>query len=153
ARDALEPPRARPAIVAVSVTTAVGIGAGYPTAGIVTEYAGLSAAFWVGAAVSLVALALAAMVLPPSPDRPPRPLDIAGALLLGTGLTAALLVLAQGHAWGWTSPRLLGIGLVSVLALVGWALWERRTAYPLVDVRLLRHRGVLAANATVLLVG
>jgi predicted MFS family arabinose efflux permease len=37
--------------------------------------------------------------------------------------------------------------------VAAWVAWELRAEHPLVDVRLLRHRVVLGANATVLLVG
>jgi MFS family permease len=41
---------------------------------------------------------------------------------------------------------------VSVVLLALWAVVELRSRHPLIDLRLLRHRPVLAANATVLLV-
>lgn len=153
ARDALPPDRARPVIALLGVTTAVGIGAGYPIVGVVTQYLGMPAAFWVGAAVSAAALVAAALALPASPRRPAHRLDLPGVGLLGTGVAGLLLALAEGQTWGWGSVPLLTTGAVSVLLLAGAAGWELRAARPLVDVRLLRHRVVLAADLVVLLVG
>jgi predicted MFS family arabinose efflux permease len=62
------------------------------------------------------------------------------------------LILADGPVWGWASPGTLTVASVSVALLAGWTAIELRTRQPLVDLRLLRHRGVLAANATGLLV-
>lgn len=153
ARDALPTERSGAAIALLGVTTAVGIGVGYPVAGFITEYLGLSAAFWFGAIVSGFAFVLAALVLPAGLERPSHRLDIIGSLLLGASVTGLLLVLAEGQSWGWLSALLLTVVAVSVILLVGWIWYELSTTRPLVDLRLLRHRSVLAANSTILLVG
>ena len=46
--------------------------------------------------------------------------------------------------------RLLTVAAGSLVLLVGWVVRELGTAHPLVDLRLLCHRSVLAANATML---
>jgi MFS family permease len=147
ARDDLPPGRSRPVIAAIGITTAVGIGVGYPLAGLLAEYLGLYAPFWFVAALSALALAASVAVLPPSPARPPR-LDVAGAVLLGLGITGLLLVLAEGPGWGWASAMTLASAAVSVLLLAAWTGWELRARRPLIDLRLLRRRPVLAANVT-----
>jgi len=43
------------------------------------------------------------------------------------------------------------VGLISVAALAAWTGWELRTRWPLIDLRLLRRRPVLAANLVVFL--
>jgi MFS transporter len=132
---------------------AAGVGLGYPLTGAIAEVGGVHAAFWFGAAASAVAVATAAVVYPPSPEVPPRRLDIAGALLLGTALATGLLALGQGETWGWTSPAVLGLTLVAVLTLVAWAGWQLRTDVPLVDLRLARGRTAATAHGAALLVG
>lgn len=153
ARDALPAPKVGPGISLLGVTTAAGLGVGYPVAGFITEYLGLAAAFWFGAVASAVSFVLAASLLPSSAARPRHRVDVTGAVLLGTWLTALLLVCSQGPDWGWTSLRLLSLLAVGLVVLAGWAWWELRTNHPLVELRLLRHRSVLAADVTVLLVG
>lgn len=152
ARDALPRERSGPAIELLGVTTAVGIGVGYPIAGLITQYLGLSAAFWCGAAVTALVLAAAVAVLPAGPARPGRSLDGVGAVLLGVAVAGLLLALSQGQSWGWTSPRLAIVTVGSLLLLAAWVIRELRTPHPLVDLRLARHRSVLAANVTVLLI-
>jgi MFS family permease len=147
ARDDLPAERARPTIALIGVTTAAGIGIGYPLVGLLAEYFGLGAPFWFVAAASALALVAGAAVLPPSPRREAR-LDVTGAVTLGLGITGLLLVLAEGPAWGWASPGSLGCAVVSVALLAGWAAVELRSRRPLIDLRLLRHRSVLAANVT-----
>ena len=147
ARDDLPAGRSRRTIAAIGITTAVGIGVGYPLVGLLAEYLGLYAPFWFVAAMSALALAAAAAVLPASPPRPPR-LDVPGAVLLGSGIAGLLLVLAEGPGWGWASATTLASAVVSALLLAAWAGWELRARHPLVDLRLLRRRPVLAANVT-----
>jgi predicted MFS family arabinose efflux permease len=151
ARDDLPAGQARQTIALIGVTTAAGIGIGYPLVGLLAQYLGIGAPFWLVAALSAVALASAATVLPPSPRRPAR-VDLAGAVLLALGIAGLLLVLAQGPAWGWASPPSLVSGAASLALLAAWVAAELRAGYPLVDLRLLRRRPVLAANVTAFLV-
>lgn len=151
ARDNLPPGRARRTVVMVGITTAAGVGAGYPLAGLLAQYLGLGAAFAAGAVLSAAGLAAAAAVLPPSPGRAGR-LDLAGAGLLAVGVTALLVAAAEGPAWGWASGRVLAAAVTALAALGAWVSWETRAASPLVQLRLLRHRQVLSGNLTGLLV-
>jgi len=153
AREALHGRRAVSTIAALSVTVVAGVGLGYPLAGLVAELGGVHAAFWAGALVSVAALVAAAVVLPPSPEAPPRRLDVGGALLLGAALAALLLALGNADTWGWASPLLWALLGGAVVLLVGWAAWEHRTPWPLVDLRLARGRLALSAHSAALLVG
>ena len=151
ARDDLPEGRRGRTIALIGVTTAAGIGIGYPLVGLLAQYLGLGAPFWLAAALSALALAACAAVLPPSPGRPAR-VDVPGAVLLGIGIAGLILVLAQGPAWGWGSARTLGSAMGAVVMLTGWVGWELRARWPLIDLRLLRNRPVLAANLTAFLV-
>ncbi|HEY0403397.1 MAG TPA: MFS transporter, partial [Blastococcus sp.] len=153
ARDALTGERSRSTVAALSVTVVAGVGLGYPTAGLIAEVGGLHAAYWTGAAISLLALLAAAAVLPPSPDAPSRRLDVVGAVLLGTALAGLLLALGETETWGWTSPLLWIVTAGAVAVLLGWLLWEARTPWPLVDLRLARGRVAGSAHVAALLVG
>ena len=151
ARDGLPAGRSRRTIAAIGITTAVGIGLGYPLVGLLAEYLGLYAPFWFVAGLSALALAASAAVLPGSPARPPR-LDLPGAFLLGPGIAGLLLALADGPVWGWASAATLASAAAAVALLAAFAWWELRARHPLIDLRLLRRRPVLAANVTVFLV-
>ncbi len=153
AREALEGHRSRSTIAALSVTVVSGVGLGYPLAGLVAQLGGVHAAFWAGAAVSLAALLACVAVLPPSTAEPRGRLDVVGALLLGAGVAGLLFALGQVEVWGWASPLLWALAAGSVIALGAWTAWERRTTWPLVDLRLARGRTARTAHAAALLVG
>jgi MFS family permease len=153
ARDVLAGERARSAAAALSLTTAAGLGLGYPLTGAIASVGGVHAAFWFGAAFTAVALGTAVAVFPPASERPAARLDVVGAVLFGAGLACGLLVLSEGEAQGWTSPWLLVLAGVGVVALVAWVFWELRRRTPLVDLRLARGRIAAVAHAGALLIG
>jgi MFS family permease len=153
ARDALTGARSRSTVAALSVTVVAGVGLGYPTAGLIAQLGGVHAAFWTGAGISLLALVAAAVVLPPSPETEPRQLDVVGAVLLGAGLGALLLALGEAETWGWDSPVLWALTAGAVAVLLAWLVWEGRTPWPLVDLRLARGRVAGSAHVAALLVG
>jgi MFS family permease len=150
-------------------------GTGFALGGVVEEAARADwrAVFLAMAAVSAVAAAVAAVTVPdepaaadpaapgsagaPSDDRGPpevavhRHLDLGGAVLLAGGLTAGLLAITEGAAWGWTSARTAGLLAAAVTLLAVWAVGALRAADPLVRLRVLARPGV-ALGATFILV-
>ncbi|MDH6703457.1 MFS family permease [Kitasatospora sp. MAA19] len=153
ARDSLPAAASRSAVALLSITTVAGVGLGYPITGLIAESFGIHAGFWFGAVISALALALAALVLPPTTDRARRPLDALGAALLGLALVGLLLVLSEGETWGWASARLWTVAAVSLLLLITWIWHELRTAHPLVDLRSLTNPVVLTADVAGLVAG
>src|SRR4051794_17038428 len=70
ARDSLPEARVAPMIALLSVSGGAGAGAGYPISGVLAEAAGLSGAFWFGAAVCAVALVCVTVALPSTAGGP-----------------------------------------------------------------------------------
>jgi MFS family permease len=151
ARDELPAERVGPTIGLLSVAGAAGVGAGYPISGLLAGI-DLSAAFWFGAAVAAIALALSWIFVSSTAGRPPAKLDAPGALLLTIGLSALLVAIAEGSGWGWGAAQTVGLFVVAVVFLAAWGAQQLRVAEPLVDLRLARHPAVLSADvcATVL---
>ena len=151
ARDDLPAGHSRRTIVVLGLTTAAGVGLGYPLAGLLAQYLGLSAPFTAGAILSGICLLVAVFVLPPSPRRRAH-LDPVGAVLLAVGVAAVLIAVSQGPGWGWGSWRVIAAAGIALVALPAWAASELRTSTPLVQLRILQQRSVLAANLTGVLV-
>ncbi|MFC5720617.1 MFS transporter [Streptomyces gamaensis] len=152
-RENLPAERSRSAVGILSITLVAGVGLGYPVTGLLTQLFGLHAGFWLAAVVSALALGAAALVLPPTRHLAPHPLDVLGAVLLGAALAGVLLVLGEGESWGWTSPRLLAVAVLSLVLLLWWILHELRCPHPLVELRLVRHPVVLTADVIGLIAG
>jgi MFS family permease len=134
-------------IALLSVASTAGIGVGYPLAGLLTEVAGVRAAYALGLAVTAAALATALLALPTDdPARAARPVDWTGAGLLGGGLVAVLLVTGDTDLWMTHPPVAPAVLAAGVLILAAWVVTERRTPSPLVDLSALRHPAVAGAN-------
>jgi predicted MFS family arabinose efflux permease len=151
ARDHLDADRGHSVIALVSVASVIGIGAGYPLAGLLAEFGGVRAAYGLGAAISVVALLTAVRSMPAPPAGRSARVDIPGALLLAGGLLAVLLVLSETSIWSSQPAVAAAVSVAGLLLLGAWAWHERRTQSPLVDVRLLRHRAVAIANIAMLI--
>jgi predicted MFS family arabinose efflux permease len=153
ARDHLPAEQARRTLATLSVTAVVGVGLGYPITGLIAEHLDFHAAFWLAAVLGAGAVLAVALVVPGSTDRGREPFDGLGAVLLGLGVGGLVLAISEGETWGWGSPRLVGTA-VAALVFISLCTWhELRTAHPLVDLRLMRHRTVLTANVTGALAG
>ena len=153
ARDHLPAARVASTVALVSVASTVGIGVGYPLAGWLDDVGGVRLAYGAGLAVTVLALVVAAVAIPDAPSGRRAHVDPVGAGLLGLGLVAVVL-LVSGTSLG-DRHLLVGVGLALLgsALLVGWVVWERRSAAPLVDLGLLRDRHVAAANVAMLVGG
>jgi DHA2 family multidrug resistance protein len=69
-------------------------------------------------------------------------IDYVGLTLLCIWVAAFQIMLDTGedHAW-FESPQILILLIVSVIAFIVFAIWEVTDNYPIVNVRVLRHRG------------
>ena len=142
------------AMSVVSSTLAVGGVVGLVATGLLTRGGGsYRDAFWIGLAVSLVSLALAAVVLPRRPPTATGGVDWWGAATLGTGLVLLLLPVSQGNAWGWTAPSTWGCAVGAVVVLAGWVVLQRRRREPLVRPAMLTDPRTLAPNIAGLMTG
>jgi predicted MFS family arabinose efflux permease len=154
ARDHLPTARSRKVIAMLSITGAAGVGLGYPITGLIAEYLNVSAAFWFGTIASGFILVLAALFVPAPPSPAARAtVNVRSAALIGGGVLALLLTLEQGPDWGWTAAPTLGLIGAAVVLLALYTLAELRADKPLLNLRLLRRRGVLTANVTAILLG
>lgn len=73
--------------------------------------------------------------------------------MFGLSLTALLLALTEGTPWGWSSGRVLGLFAGAVVLFAGFVARERAAEQPMVDVRLLTRRPILATHLAALMPG
>lgn len=80
--------------------------------------------------------------------------DYAGAALLTLGGLALLLALLEGGVrWAWTSATSVTLVAVAAALLAAFVVVERRAAEPVLPSWVFRHRIVVAAMITTLIVG
>ena len=142
--------------------TAIGIWAGVSGSalaigpllgGVLTEHLGWSWIFFVNVPVGVLAL-IASLVLIRESRSAERhqALDVPGLLTSAGGLVALVYALIEANRYGWTSTRILVLFAAAAALLLAFVLLERRTARPMLDLRLFEDRTFSGANAAALLV-
>lgn len=111
-------------------------------------YGSIFVATGVGA---LVCLAVTLALVPDTSDPEHAHLDPPGALLSVVAVGGLVFGVTEGPVRGWTSTPTLVALLLGVLGCAGFVLQELRTARPLLDVRLFRHRAFTAGAVSVFL--
>jgi EmrB/QacA subfamily drug resistance transporter len=103
------------------------------------------AIFWINIPIALIALALIAISRPPNECRP-SPLDYRGVALIVGGVGLSVFGFQQSAIWGWGNPAIEASIAVGVLLLVVFVAVERRTAAPLINVRIFANRAFAVEN-------
>jgi predicted MFS family arabinose efflux permease len=135
------------------VTSIIGIGVGYPLAGLLTEFGGVRAAYGLGLFVTAIAFLAAWRSMPIAPESRSAHVDTAGALLLAGGLFLVLFLASETSLWSHHLAVAVVLVVVAVLLLCVWTASELRSKTPLVDVRAVRHPAVAGANVAMFVGG
>jgi EmrB/QacA subfamily drug resistance transporter len=123
----------------------LGVAVGPVVGGAVVDGLNWQWIFWLNVPVGVVAVLLAARVLSESRGTAKR-LDLIGLVLATAGVLSIVWGVVHGADDGWTSGGVLGslvAGLVLLAAFVGW---ERRTAAPMLPLRLFSDRSFSVVN-------
>lgn len=110
--------------------------------------------FYINVPIGLVALVVTSSVLRlPFVTRRHR-IDFEGAALLVAGVSCLLLVLVWGGTeYPWTSPVIIGLGVVGLGLTAAFLAWEARVAEPILPPRLFRDRIFAVSSALSFLIG
>ena len=95
--------------------------------------------FWAGVPFALAGAVIGWLIIPQTADlRSDRRFDWRGAVLLVPALTMLLMVISLSHAWGPTSPAVIGSAIATAVLLLMFIGQERRVSAPLIDLDLFR---------------
>src|SRR4051812_27009481 len=127
--------------------SAIALALGPLVGGWLTEDVTWRAIFFINVPVAAVAIAVTLFATRESRDETAtRQVDYPGIAALTVGLTALVLALVEGNAWGWTSTPILTLFAITIVALVAFVVIENRSAAPIVDFRFFKSRSFLGAN-------
>jgi EmrB/QacA subfamily drug resistance transporter len=128
-------------------TGAVAAAAGPSLGGLLVDWQGWRAVFFVNLLIGIPALLPARRLLRES--REPQTLfpDTLGALLLAVGVGALALAIVQGPEWHWSSARIVGAFAASAALLIAFFLRSTRHRAPVIELSLFRVRSFTVANA------
>jgi len=137
----------------LSAILGIGSGFGIVAGGIIVEHLAWQWLFWMPLAIIVVATFCTWRFVPESPVRVPGRVNWVAATLMGAGICAVLLAISETTTWGWGSSRTLGLLVGGLVVCAAWVAVEARSAIPLIDMTMMRIRGVWTTNLTAFLLG
>ena len=136
------PARAK-ALSAWGAVGGAGAAVGVLAGGVLTQVADWRAIFYVNLPVAVVLLVASLKVIPADTVAPRwRGLDLGGAAIATTSLASIVYAITQAESAGWTSARTTLFGIGGLVGLAAFALFERRSAAPLLRVERVVDRAV-----------
>jgi EmrB/QacA subfamily drug resistance transporter len=122
--------------------------------GFITTHTSWRWIFYVNLPLGILAFGTIAATLPSVAERHRHVIDWAGTVLLGIGLSAiVLLTTLGGNTYDWVSPEIIGMGIIGVLALVGFWHVEQHASEPILPPSLFRNRVFVICGAVSMIVG
>ena len=108
--------------------------------------------YWVTAATAVSLAAAARSVVPESRSPQSHRVDAVGTVVLALGMASVLAALVELRQ-GWTQPIVLTLGGIGLVLLLMFVAVESRTASPMLDLGLFRHRPFVAATTAAFATG
>lgn len=133
--------------------SAVALSIGPVVGGFLTEHVSWRAIFYINVPVAILAVLATLFAVRESRDRTvERTVDYKGVAVLSVALTAIVLALVEGNAWGWGSARIVALLAGGVAMLATFALVELRVRVPMMQFEFFGSRNFLGANAVAFIV-
>ncbi|ADJ27087.1 DHA2 family efflux MFS transporter permease subunit [Nitrosococcus watsonii] len=131
------------------MTATVGPAAGPVLGGWITDHISWSWIFYINVPIGIVAAAAIWILLKERETEIEKlPIDTIGLSLLILGVGSLQIMLDQGndHAW-FQSNYIIVLGIVAIVALGYWIIWEWTDEKPIVDLKLFKRRNFALACA------
>src|SRR4051794_6033273 len=125
----------------------LGATAGWVVGGPLVDGPGWQGVVWLNVPIGIALLALALRLLPDSRDpEVGRSFNVGGALTVTAALALLMYTLVEAPDRGWGSPATVGLFAAAAALLIAFAVIETRSSAPLVPLRIVRSRTLVAAN-------
>jgi EmrB/QacA subfamily drug resistance transporter len=152
-RDEFPRDRVAGSIGLLSSILGVGGGIGIILGGLIIEHLDYHWLYWIPLVFSIIAAFCTWRFIPESPVRVPGRVNWLAAALMTTGFICVLIAISETITWGWGSAKTLGLLAVGVVGCAAWIAVEVRSAEPLIDMTMMRIRGVWTTNLVAFLLG
>jgi len=130
----------------------IGVVLGPVAGGFLLDHFWWGSVFIVNVPIAAGAIVAARVLVPESRDPDAPRVDWTGGILSVFALVTLVTAIIEAPNHGWTSLPVVGLLAVAASTLAGFAFWEGRVQYPMLDIRLFRNRRFSAASATITLV-
>jgi EmrB/QacA subfamily drug resistance transporter len=152
-RDEFPPRKVAGSIGMLSAILGAGGGIGIVLSGVIIQHLDYHWLFWLPLPPTLVAAVATWRFVPESPVRVPGRINWLAAALMAIGICTVLLAISETTVWGWGSPKTIGLLLAGLAVTAAWIAVEIRSDHPLVDMTMMRVRGVWTTNLAAFLLG
>jgi EmrB/QacA subfamily drug resistance transporter len=152
-RDEFPRERIAGGIGLMSALLGVGGGAGIVLSGPIVDHLDYHYLFWLPLILLVPTTVAIHLFVPESPVREGGTANWWGAVLMSIGLASLLIAVTEAPVWGWSSPKTIVLLVVGAVVLPLWVRSESHSPQPLVDMRMMRIRGVWTTNAVAALLG
>jgi EmrB/QacA subfamily drug resistance transporter len=132
--------------------SALGLGLGPISGGILLEHFWWGSVFIVNVPIVLVGLALGYVLVPESRDPSQGRLDPVGALLSILSLGSLLWAIIEAPTKGWSSAPILAGFAIGAVLLAAFFLWEIHSSHPMLDMNFFKNPRFSAASGAITLV-
>jgi EmrB/QacA subfamily drug resistance transporter len=135
-----------------AASSGVGVALGPIVGGVLLSHFWWGSVFLINVPIAAAGIACAIPLVPDS--RKPAALrpDLTGALLSIAGLGLLLWSIIEAPVHGWSSGLVIAAGLAGLAVLTVFALWERASSHPMLNLRFFRIRAFSAAISSVWLI-
>ncbi|MBV9413602.1 MAG: MFS transporter [Solirubrobacterales bacterium] len=137
----------------ISSILGIGGGCGLVLGGLVVQHLSWHWLFWLPLFVTLAAALCTWRYVPESPVRSPGHVNWLAAALMSIGMCCVLIAISETTVWGWGGTKTVVLFAAGVGVCVAWIAVELRSREPLVDMNLMRVRGVWTTNLAAFLLG
>src|SRR6188768_2254823 len=116
----------------------LGVAIGPIVGGLLLEHFWWGSVFLINVPIVIAGVVLVTVLVPESRDPRPGRIDLVGVVLSIIGLSLLTYGVIEGGEKGFGQPEAWGTLVASVAVLTGFVLYERRIAFPSLDVKLFR---------------
>ena len=133
--------------------SAVALAIGPVVGGFLVENVSWQSIFLINVPIAVIAVVVTLWATHESRDPTAvRTVDVSGVAALSVGMGALVLGLVEGNAWGWGSPRIIGLFVIALTALTAFFVIEHHVRAPMLDFTYFRSRSFLGANLVAFIV-
>lgn len=127
-------------IVALGTMTGPSLG------GVLLNQLGWQSIFYINIPIGLLGYYLTIKHIPSEKFEICNRFNFAGAFLFVISMLSFLLVLSEGHIWGWFSAKSLAFFALSVISFTVFFNQEKRSSCPMIDFSLFKNKTFFAGN-------
>jgi len=122
--------------------------------GLLVQYVSWHYVFWINIPLGLLSLVGLWLFLHEDIVKKKHEIDYFGAILLTVTISTLMFILIEGESrWSWGSWQLIGLLLVTAIALIAFVIQESKATEPVMPFSIWKERSIFIANITSLTSG